>query len=88
MREPTASCAKIAAGRILIWFSFPGIAFDLRGNRLGRGQGFYDRLLGGVHGMKCGIAFDEQVVKKFRLENTDVPVDFILTPTRCVKVAG
>jgi 5-formyltetrahydrofolate cyclo-ligase len=87
IREPKSSCAKIALADFDLLL-VPGVAFDLRGNRLGRGQGFYDQLLAGVRGMKCGIAFDEQVVKEVPVGKADVPVDFILTPTRCLKVAG
>jgi 5-formyltetrahydrofolate cyclo-ligase len=87
IREPKSSCAKIALADFDLLL-VPGVAFDLRGNRLGRGQGFYDQLLAGVHGVKCGIAFDEQVVKEVPVGKADVPVDFILTPTRCLKVAG
>jgi 5-formyltetrahydrofolate cyclo-ligase len=87
IREPKSSCAKIALADFDLLL-VPGVAFDLRGNRLGRGQGFYDQLLAGVRGMKCGIAFDEQVVKEVPVGKMDVPADFILTPTRCLKIAG
>ena len=40
----------------------PGLGFDVSGRRLGRGQGFYDRLLAGIAGAKCGVAFDQQIV--------------------------
>lgn len=60
----------------------PGVAFDLRGRRLGRGAGHYDRLLTGVRGTTCGIAFDEQISGELPVEPHDVFVDCILTPTR------
>jgi 5-formyltetrahydrofolate cyclo-ligase len=60
----------------------PGIAFDLDGQRLGRGRGFYDRLLTHVRSTKCGVAFDFQVEPKVPSEPHDVRVDFLLTPTR------
>ncbi|HZL12624.1 MAG TPA: 5-formyltetrahydrofolate cyclo-ligase, partial [Verrucomicrobiae bacterium] len=84
IREPKASCAEI----LLIEFDLilvPGIAFDLHGNRLGRGQGFYDRLLAEFRGTKIGIAFDEQISTEVSAEAHDVRVDFILTPTRCLQ---
>ena len=86
VREPKSGCAKIPLEKFDLVL-VPGTAFDLRGNRLGRGKGFYDRLLQDVRGVKCGIAFDEQVVKEVPAEKPDVPVDFILTPTRCAKAA-
>ena len=41
----------------------PGVGFDADGRRLGRGRGYYDRLLAGVAGTRCGVAFDEQMAE-------------------------
>ena len=60
----------------------PGVAFDLGGRRLGRGAGYYDRLLTGVRGTTCGVAFDEQISGELPVEPHDVHVNCILTPTR------
>jgi 5-formyltetrahydrofolate cyclo-ligase len=78
-------CAEIPFGKFDLVL-VPGVAFDLRGCRLGRGRGFYDRLLTEVHGIKCGVAFDEQIAGEIPVGTLDVPMDFILTATRCVKV--
>ncbi len=40
----------------------PGVGFDTVGRRLGRGKGFYDRMLPQISGVKCGTAFDFQMV--------------------------
>jgi 5-formyltetrahydrofolate cyclo-ligase len=58
----------------------PGVGFALNGGRLGRGKGHYDRLLAEVHGFKCGVAFDCQVVAEIPCEPHDVPLNCILTP--------
>jgi 5-formyltetrahydrofolate cyclo-ligase len=50
------------------------------GRRLGRGKGFYDRLLAEFRGHKCGVAFDAQIVATVPEEPHDVRVDSILTP--------
>ncbi len=63
----------------------PGIAFDPRGGRLGRGKGFYDRLLAAVNGLKWGVAFDEQLVDAVPVGPTDVRLNCILTPTRWIE---
>ncbi len=60
----------------------PGVAFSLDGRRLGRGRGFYDRLLTSVRGIKCGVAFDEQIVDAIPADGHDIRLDYILTPTR------
>jgi 5-formyltetrahydrofolate cyclo-ligase len=87
IREPGTSCAEIPLNRLDLVL-VPGVAFDLQGRRLGRGRGFYDRLLADVDGIKCGIAFDEQVVDEIPADSQDVRLNFILTPTRCVEIAG
>jgi 5-formyltetrahydrofolate cyclo-ligase len=84
IREPKSGCPEIPLERLGL-ILVPGVAFDLRGGRLGRGRGFYDRLLAGVRGIKCGVAFDEQIVKEVPAGTLDVRMDFILTPTRCLK---
>lgn len=63
----------------------PGVAFDLSGNRLGRGKGFYDRILAGSSGIKCGIAYDFQLLESIPTEGHDAQVTFIFTPSRCVR---
>jgi 5-formyltetrahydrofolate cyclo-ligase len=84
IREPKAGCPEIPLERLGL-ILVPGVAFDLHGRRLGRGRGFYDRLLPEVHGIKCGVAFDEQIVDAVPTGRLDVRMDFILTPTRCVR---
>jgi 5-formyltetrahydrofolate cyclo-ligase len=87
IREPHKNCVEISL-RDIDLILVPGIAFDLRGHRLGRGKGFYDRLLQNFRGLKVGIAFDGQIVEKIPAEAHDVRMDFILTPARCLKIAG
>jgi 5-formyltetrahydrofolate cyclo-ligase len=85
VREPASTCAEIYLNQFDLVL-VPGLAFDLSGNRLGRGQGFYDRLLAKTSGVKCGVGYDFQLLKKIPAEPHDAKVDFILTPTRCVKI--
>jgi 5-formyltetrahydrofolate cyclo-ligase len=66
----------------------PGLAFDARGRRLGRGKGFYDRLLSTAAGVKCGICFAEQLLAEIPVEPHDVVLDFIATPTRWLDCRG
>ena len=82
--EPSAHCPPIAIYG-LDFILVPGIAFDLHGRRLGRGKGFYDRLLAVVRGTTCGIAFDEQIVREIPVEPHDIRLNCILTPTRWIE---
>ena len=79
--EPTAGCPVVPLNQ-LDFILVPGVGFDLAGRRLGRGKGFYDRLLAEVLGHKCGVAFDAQIVAQLPEEPHDVRVDSIATPTR------
>jgi 5-formyltetrahydrofolate cyclo-ligase len=84
IREPAARCPVIALNRLDLVL-VPGVAFDLVGHRLGRGKGFYDRLLESVRGTICGVAFDEQIVAEVPVEPHDIRLHCILTPTRWIE---
>lgn len=81
--EPAASCPPIPLNRLDLVL-VPGVGFDCDGRRLGRGKGFYDRLLAGVRGVRCGVAGEWQVVGQVPTQPHDERVDCILTPTRWI----
>jgi len=58
----------------------PGLAFDRSGQRLGRGGGYYDRLLEGFEGLRVGVCFEELVRERIPVESHDEGVDFLATP--------
>jgi 5-formyltetrahydrofolate cyclo-ligase len=59
----------------------PGLAFDRKGNRLGRGGSYYDKFFVNkdLRATRCGIAFAEQVIESVPATDHDVPVDFLVT---------
>lgn len=59
----------------------PGIAFDMRGYRLGYGAGYYDRFLPELRQgvKKIALAFEMQIVDLLPAEKHDVRMDAILT---------
>lgn len=58
----------------------PGVAFDSEGNRMGRGRGFYDRLLKSTpNAVKIGLAYDFQMLDSIPTEPHDVRMDRVLT---------
>lgn len=57
----------------------PGVAFDRKGRRLGRGKGFYDRLLGESKAIKIGVGYEFQLVDEVPSEAHDVPMDIVIT---------
>ena len=85
VREPAPSCVAVPLNRLDL-ILVPGVAFDTRGHRLGRGKGFYDQLLADAGGIRCGVAFDEQILTEIPIEPHDVLVNCILTPSRWLEV--
>lgn len=57
----------------------PGVAFDAACNRLGRGGGFYDRLLPQIKCATAGVGYHLQVVEKIPVEAFDKPLDMVIT---------
>ena len=58
----------------------PGLGFDSKGRRLGRGEGYFDRFLPRTSkkAVKIGLAFREQKVRKIPTGVHDVSVDRVL----------
>lgn len=70
---PEDEYGKIEAGII------PGMSFDKSGHRLGRGKGYYDRMLCKMtHLYKIGICFDFQKTETVPTEATDIKMDAIV----------
>lgn len=79
IREPLADLPRVEVGEIDA-FLCPGLAFDLRGGRLGRGRGFYDRMLAGArsNALKMGVCFPQQIVPDTFAQAHDIAMDGIL----------
>lgn len=58
----------------------PGVAFDYTGTRVGRGKGYYDKLLSNTNALKIGICYDFQLIKHAPRELHDIAMDAIITP--------
>jgi len=57
----------------------PGMAFDATGARLGRGKGYYDRLLPKLTAHKIGLCFPFQLVNEIPVEAFDIRMDEVLS---------
>jgi 5-formyltetrahydrofolate cyclo-ligase len=63
----------------------PGVAFDVRGNRLGRGKGWYDRLLEkSGRATFVALAYDFQIVDAVPSEDWDQRVHYLITERRII----
>jgi 5-formyltetrahydrofolate cyclo-ligase len=83
---PDERCAVIDDAELAI---IPGAAFDVSGNRLGYGAGYYDNLLsGGSRRIPIiALAYDEQLVDLIPAEKHDVTVDIIVTDMRVIRIS-
>lgn len=60
----------------------PGVAFDKNGMRLGRGGGYYDRLIPLMHCPCAGVALEWQLFEELPSDPWDKPVDTVVMPDR------
>ena len=81
IREPIRETQSLVPANQLDLVVVPGAAFTLTGERLGRGGGFYDRVLvsTGFRAFKAGVCFDAQIVPALPSESHDQRVDCVVT---------
>ncbi len=82
--EPIESrCEEVPASAADLCL-IPGVVFDERGNRIGYGKGYYDRFLRRLPATvpTLGLAYDFQVLREIPFGATDVPVRWLVTPSR------
>lgn len=65
----------------------PGVAFDRKGNRVGRGKGYYDRLLPRSKAVKVGVGYDFQLIDEdLETEPHDARVDVVITRSTTITI--
>jgi 5-formyltetrahydrofolate cyclo-ligase len=79
--EPKKGRMRKACPEEMDLILIPGVAFDLDGNRIGYGGGYYDRLLGktGKKTERIGLCFESQLFKAIPAGTTDKKVDILVT---------
>ena len=83
--EPKKKCIVERPENIDIWL-VPGIAFSKRGIRLGRGGGFYDRLLQFSKGTNIGILYEVQLYDELPEEVHDIRMNVLITESGIQKM--
>jgi len=69
-------------------FLVPGLAFDLGGNRLGRGAGYYDKFLVNYpKSLKIGITNNSSIIDTVPIEDHDVAMDSLFTPENYISIS-
>lgn len=77
IREPQGN---LCSDYKLIDFAIvPGVAFDRQCFRMGRGKGYYDRVLPLLSCAKAGICYAIQIVENVPVDEWDVPMDYVIT---------
>ena len=87
IREPGAHCPSVAV-RDLDLILVPGLAFSPGGDRLGRGRGFYDRLLAGIRAGLCGVCYDFQLRDNIPHDERDQRMNDVVSPSQWHTAAG
>ena len=89
VREPLAKIEHAVAPETLDLILVPGVAFTRDGERLGRGGGFYDRLLASLpaHTCKIGVCFDAQILHELPVETHDQHMDSVTTESGVLPAA-
>ncbi|MGN0383308.1 MAG: 5-formyltetrahydrofolate cyclo-ligase [Eubacterium sp.] len=83
IKEPPADNPVISAPGIML---IPGIAFDLKLNRVGFGAGFYDRYLNEHTNTLIALAHDFQIVESIATESHDIKMHYIITEKRILGI--
>lgn len=63
----------------------PGVAFDRQKNRMGRGKGYYDRLLASLSIPRIGLCFDFQLFDEIPTEPFDKKMDMLITEKEVIR---
>lgn len=74
--EPVGDAVDASCLELII---VPAVALDHKRNRLGRGKGFYDRLLSSTDSPTIGVVCDFQLVDEVPVEPHDRPLDCVVT---------
>lgn len=84
--EPTGNKVLSRCSEFNVLLITPGVAFDPKGNRLGRGQAWYDRLIRqwGSRATPVGLAYEFQVIDRIPVDPWDQKVLFISTQERFI----
>lgn len=86
--QPSAGCAATDPAKISL-IVVPGVGFDLSGQRIGYGKGYYDRALHRLEdkGKLTALCYEFQLVDSLAGEQHDVNMDRIITERRIITPA-
>jgi 5-formyltetrahydrofolate cyclo-ligase len=82
-REPTG---KVVESKDLELIVIPALAIDHKGQRLGRGAGYFDRYLEQYQGRTVGLVYDAEFLPEVPSETHDLPVSQVVTQSRTISI--
>lgn len=77
--EPDEKRSAAVEQREIDLIIVPGLGFDRQCNRIGRGAGYYDRLLNDCMAYKIGFAFDCQIIDSVHTQDHDIKMDCVIS---------
>jgi len=86
IREPKLTCERVEPSEIDL-IIVPGAAFDLQGNRLGYGGGFYDRFFMLLKPLtpRVALSFECQVIEQVPVDKHDIKMTMLITENEVYK---
>lgn len=89
IRVPLAEPEEVPAGQLDLVL-VPGLGFSSRGDRIGRGLGYYDRFLAQaeLRAVLCGLAFDVQMADALPVDRHDRPMDLVVAAGGVIRVGA
>ena len=82
--EPVVSADNLVQPHNLEVVIVPLVGFNEKGERLGMGGGYYDRMLKKIscECLTLGLAYDFQLIPEIKSQPWDMPLDEVITPTK------
>lgn len=82
--EPVVSAENLVQHHNLEVVIVPLVGFNEKGERLGMGGGYYDRMLKKIscECLTLGLAYDFQLIPEIKSQPWDMPLDEVITPTK------
>ncbi len=86
--EPRAELPALPLEQVVskLLFLVPAVACSRSGVRLGRGGGYYDRMLSGVTSPVIGVVYHCQLTGWLPAETHDRPVDVVVTEEELIEI--
>lgn len=87
VREPVPACPEVIDFKNSLAV-VPGLCFDMHGNRLGYGRGYYDRFLKIYTSLSVGLCYNSLVKNNIPVNDYDKKVALLITEEGIINIGG